>query len=135
MATIEEAIYSHLIADAGVSALVSSRVYPLTIPQDIALPAIAYQRISGPRTHYHAGPSPVAQGRYQITCQAETYSASKGLANAVRSALDGYSGAVTSGEESLEIEGAFLVNELDGYEFDTEAETVRLDFLILYQEV
>lgn len=131
---IEQALYALLTTDTGVSALIGTRLYPLTIAQDVALPAAAYQRISGPRKHAHDGPLSVAEGRFQFTCQAATYAAAKSVANAIRQALDGYNGAVTVGEDSLEIEGSFLVNELDGYEFETEAETVRLDYLILYQE-
>jgi hypothetical protein len=135
MATIEEAIYSHLIADAGVSALVSTRVYPLTIPQDIALPAIAYQRISGPRIAAHDGPTGLARARIQVTCQASTYTAAKGLAMEVRQALDGFRGSVTTeGDELVEVEASFLANEWDGYETVTGQSTIRVDFMLLYKE-
>jgi len=134
MATIEEAIYAHLIADSGVSALVSTRIYPLMIPQDIALPAIAYQRISGPRQTAHDGPIEIAAGRFQITCQGTSYGSAKDVANAVRQALDGYAGPVVSGAESVTVEGSFLKNEWDGYEFAGETRVVRLDFMIYYQE-
>jgi hypothetical protein len=135
MATIEEAIYSHLIADAGVSALVSTRVYPLTIPQDIALPAIAYQRISGPRISAHDGPTGLARARIQVTCQASTYTAAKGLAMEVRQALDAFRGSVTTeGDELVEVEASFLANEWDGYETVTGQSTIRVDFMLLYKE-
>jgi hypothetical protein len=135
MATIEEAIYAHLITDAGVSALASTRIYPQTIPQDIDLPAIAYQRISGPRISAHDGPTGLARARMQLTCQASTYTAAKGLAMAARRALDGYAGIVTTtGNDTVEIEAAFLANEWDGYEVVTGQSTVRVDFMILYAE-
>ena len=56
---IEAGLYAHLVGSAGVTALVATRVYPLLVPQDATLPAIAYQRISGPRDHTHDGPSGV----------------------------------------------------------------------------
>ena len=134
MATIEEAIYAHLTGNSGVAALVSTRIYPLTIPQDIALPAIAYQRISGPRIAAHDGPTGVARARIQITCQAPTYAAAKGLAMAVRQALDTFSGEVTVSGNKVMVEAAMLANEWDGYEVVTGQSTVRVDFQILYKE-
>lgn len=130
---IEEALYAHLVADAGVAALISTRVYPLSIAQDVALPAIAYQRISGPRQRYHSGPSAMAEARIQITCQAAKYTQAKALAKAVRLAMDGYSGTM-GGVSGVLVEFCGVVNELDGYEFETEGETVRVDVMVLYQE-
>jgi hypothetical protein len=131
---IEEALYAHLTANAGVLALVSTRVYPLVIPQDIALPAIAYQRISGPRELAHDGPTGMARARIQITCQAATYTAAKAVAEAVRLALDGFRGPVAANSEVLVVEIAALANELDGYEFETAATSVRVDYMLLYVE-
>lgn len=132
MATIEEAIYALLTADAGVGQLLSTRIYPQAIPQDAALPAVAYQRISGPRILAHDGPTGMARARIQITVQGTMYSSAKGVAEAIRQALDGYKGPVVVGSEAVEIEVASLANEIDGYEFETAGEVIRLDFVILY---
>jgi len=134
MATIEEGLYARLSGTAGVTALVSTRIYPMAIPQDITLPAIAYQRISGLRIPEHDGPSGLATGRVQFTCQGTSYSSAKAVATAVRAALDCYSGAITVGAGSVTVESCFLQNEYDGFELETESRTVRLDFLIMYKE-
>ena len=44
--TLDEAIRAHLTADAAVAALVSSRVYPVSLAQGTALPAIMYRRVT-----------------------------------------------------------------------------------------
>lgn len=42
--TAEERIYAALSGAAAVTAVVSDRIYPDSIPQDVTLPAIAYTR-------------------------------------------------------------------------------------------
>ena len=75
---IEEALYSKLTGDAGVAALVSTRIYPNVVPQDIALPAVAYQRISTVRDMAHDGPTGVAHARFQFTVSRRARTAAPG---------------------------------------------------------
>ena len=88
--TIEAGIYAHLIADSGVADLVATRIYPLLVPQDATLPAMAYQRISGPRDHSHSGPSGLVTARMQLTYVALSYDGAKSLGEVVRAAMDGF---------------------------------------------
>lgn len=128
--TLEEGWYAHLAADSGVAALVSTRIYPLVMPQDVDLPAIAYQKISGPRDHVHEGPSGLVTARMQVTCLGSSYSAAKGLSEAVRVAVDGFSGTMGT----VTVNAALLVNEVDSWADGFEAPVVRLDFMVWYQE-
>jgi hypothetical protein len=43
---IEEALRARLIGQSGLTALVSTRVYPLGLPQNPTLPAITYALVS-----------------------------------------------------------------------------------------
>ncbi len=45
MSEIEEAIVSKLMSESAITALIGQRLYPQVVPQDVTLPAIAYQRI------------------------------------------------------------------------------------------
>lgn len=132
---IEAALYAELAADSSVSALVSSRIYPVLIPQDVDMPAIAYQRISGPRDYSHQGAGLVS-ARFQITCQATSYSGAKSLAAAVRDALSGFSGTMGAGGGGggVKVQGAFVDNDLDGYGATAQEWTVRLDVIIQHTE-
>lgn len=117
MAVVEQGLRALLVANAGVNALVAGRIYPQTAPAGAALPAIVYSRISGPRLAAHDGPSGVAHPRFQFDCKATTYAGARGLANAVRVALDGYQG--TTGDVTFQ---AILVqDEADGYDFESDA--------------
>lgn len=130
---IEEALYYHLVNDTDVSALISTRAYPNVIPQDASLPALAYQVISRPGGMAHDGPIGIAWPRFQITAQANDFDDVVDLINKVRVALDGFTGTM-GGAGGVTIEGSFVKDVRDGYEFATERETRRLDVIIWHQE-
>jgi hypothetical protein len=133
MAMIEEAVYSRLSGYAAVSALISTRLYPLVIPQDVSLPAIAYQKIDSTKTANHAGASQLARSRFQFTCQAETYSDAKALAEAVRHCWEGYRGTVAT----VRIDGTLIDNDQDGYNEPLSLviqPSVRMDVIIWHAE-
>ena len=74
------------------SALVGDRAYPLKLPAQAVMPAITYQRISGPKpiaTQADEGPT---HARIRINCWASTYEGSNALAGAVVSDLAGDAG-------------------------------------------
>jgi hypothetical protein len=130
---IEEAIYSHLTSDTSVYLLVGTRVYPLSIPQDIALPAVAYQRVSGPRDVAHDGALGYAHGRFQITCQAETYEGAKDLKTAIRRCMEGFRGMMGGGR-GVRVYGITVESEMDGYGMIGSIYTVRIDVEVRYIE-
>lgn len=87
---VEEDIYSFLTGNAGVAALVGTRVYPLMLPQDCTLPAVAYRRVDTPRIYSHQGYSGLARPRFQFDCLAASYASASAVAEAVRSAFAGW---------------------------------------------
>ena len=89
--TLEEALYAHLIASPGVSALVEARVYPLRLPLSPQFPALTYQRISAPTIQDFSGTAKT-RARIQITAWDDSYAGAKAVAGAVANALDNYSG-------------------------------------------
>lgn len=92
--SIGEAIVSILLADLNLVALIGNRVYPNYVPQGAAVPAVTYQRISGPRDHTFDGPSGLVKSRYQLNSWADTYGDMESVADAVRIAMDGFSGTI-----------------------------------------
>lgn len=130
MADPEQAIFNILTNDAGVAALVVTRIYPNIVPIDATLPAIAYQRISASSEMAHDGPAGYAQARLQITMIDDDYGDCKALAAAVKAALNGYSGTAAS----QKIFSSHFKNEYDGYGKENRQHVIRQDYMIAYVE-
>lgn len=141
--SIEAALYAHLTANAGVAALVGSRVYPMgSVPQGAAFPRITYQRISSVHEHHQGGVAGLAHPRLQVDCWAQGasgYAAVKALAEAVRMALDGRRGAMGAGDAAVDVRSVILEGQSDGWEPPTDSSAVgvhrvRMDFIIWHAE-
>ena len=124
--TVKAALVARLMGDAGVVALVGSRVYPQVVPQDAAMPALAYQRISETPEYSHTGFSSLSRTRFQITVEAETMASVDAAAQAVRIALRGVSwtfGTVT-------VYASFVDTDTDGYSDMRVAPVERIDVVL-----
>lgn len=133
MAVVEEAVKARLAAVAGVTALISTRVYPVKLPQSATLPAVTYQRVSTIRENAMGADPGVARTRLQVTSAATSYSALKGVTEAVRAALQRYSGTI-GGVVVLDV---FLDNETDLFgeeENDAGVYLTAQDFIVIHRE-
>lgn len=129
--TLETALRTYTLADATVTALAGTRMYPRKLPQGPTLPALVYQRIDTRREHDMAGPDGLPRPRLQVTAWAANVAAAWDLANAVRERLDGYRGAwgdVTVGS-------CLCVGERDLDDPDAGRVGVIQDYLIQFAEV
>lgn len=133
--TIDEALGYFFKNTAGISALVSDRVYINRLPQTVTLPAITYQRISTPRVLAHdtSGATGTAYPRFQVDAWATTYASAKAITDAVRAALNGYKGTMGSGG-AVTVQGALVQDEI--YDIDPDAEIMRImsDYIIWHTE-
>jgi hypothetical protein len=84
---MEANLIAKLLATAGVTALVSTRINWSRRPQGSALPAIVLHRIDGSPDYHHAGASGLVQSRVQVDCWAASYGAAKAIARAVETAV------------------------------------------------
>lgn len=90
---IETAIRSILINDAAVSAI-TTRCYPVMIPQAPTYPLMLYTKVSGTHDHSLSGPTGLRRTRMQIEAWDKTLDEANVLARAICGALDGYIGTV-----------------------------------------
>lgn len=130
MATIEEAVVSRMQGYASLTALIGTRLFPLIVPQDADLPAIAYQKISSPKTISHGGDSHLAQSRIQFTIQADTYSDAKSVSGQLRACWAGYRATVAG----VRIDGALVQDDRDGWSEQHGAPVVRVDVMVWHYE-
>ena len=126
---IGQAIRSILINDVTVAAI-TTRCYPITLPQNPTYPLILYMHISGAIDNHMTSDSGMANPRYQIESWAETYAASVTLSTAVREALNHFTGTVGT----LRIGSCVIVDERN--QFDTEIPIYRImqDYKIWHDE-
>lgn len=98
MAHIETILYTHLSTDAGLSALVSTRIYPDLMPQNVTLPAIRFSLID--RTELLVKPEKTTfrlmQARYQFDVFSKTYSSAKSIESALVTALYAFGPSVNN---------------------------------------
>jgi hypothetical protein len=140
MADLGDAVRGFLIADAGVLALVASRIYPDVLPQGYSVAsggALTYTIIDTIHDHLINGLSGIARSRVEFAAFASTRSGANAIAEAVRvSGLVGTTGAV--GDvffESVRLEEG--VQTLDERPTDGSQEhryITVFDYLIAYQE-
>ena len=133
--TIEEGLVYHLGHAAGVTALVSTRVYGSRIPQGATLPCITVSRISTPRTITHdtSGSAGTAHARMQIDAWGELEATVKGITDAVRAALNGYRGTMGSGN-TVTVQAAWVDDEQREFDPETGLWRSQSDFIIWHEE-
>ena len=135
MARLDQAIKSRLEAVAGVTALVgsgsSARIYPMLLPQNPTYPAVRYQQVDGVRESAMGADIGVVSATVQIDSYAETYAGARALAEAVRAALQRFSGTVAS----VQIDDVFVASgPNDFYEEQVKARRVQYDFQVWHRE-
>ena len=113
-----------LLDDAGLSALVGSKVFALVIPQGTKLPCITFQRIGGMPANTLSGHSGLEEIDLQIDVWARDYDEAKAVAKAVRAAMP------PSGPQF----SAHLIEDQDLYEDGTNYLRVSMEFKVWFLE-
>lgn len=125
MSAIGSAVRARLLAHAGVTALVGTRVSAQPLHQGETLPAITYLVVSQIETG-----QPVNEGsgmlrpRIQVDCWAETYDIADALEAQVADALNGFRGL----SDGVELQRVVRVNRFDRYEPDTKKHRIIADY-------
>lgn len=137
MTVLEEGLKSYLAGYSGLSALISTRVYHMRIPQGATLPCLTYQRVSTPReiTHDISGSSgALAHPRFQFDAWAATYASAKAITDQVRAALHGKKGSIGTAPNSITIRAALVQDERPSYEADVDLYRSQSDYAIWMEE-
>lgn len=130
--TIEVALHDRMAGHAGLSALVSNRIYPLRMPQGVTFPAVTYHRVSSQPVSAFGADTGLEAARFQVSAWSDSRTplAAHDVAVEIRAALQRFRGTQTG----IVIQGIFLENQIDLYEPDTEVWQVALDFMVHFGE-
>jgi Protein of unknown function (DUF3168) len=122
-------LFSLLTADAGISALIGTRVYPVVLPENPTLPALLYKFVGG-----QSDPTLDTSGEQKLRLELDCYGASfddaSALRDAVTAALNGYQGTLS--------DGTFLQNAwrlspgVDFFEDEPRQYRCMVEFYLLY---
>lgn len=127
--SVETVLRDRMTTHAGLTALINSRCYPLTIPQNATMPALSYFRVSTVRHSAMGADCGLVTARFQVSVWADSFSSARDVANQVRSALQRWS--TTSGTV---IQDIFYLNETDLYDPQVEVHHTACDFEVHYEE-
>ncbi len=128
---IEKAIYYRLSHASTVTALTSTRIYNLELPQETTMPAIVFSRINTNRDLIsHGGALGLAESIIQVSLYADTVPEVRALSEAVRKTLHVYKGT----NNGVEILLSRLINEVDLFDSELEVYHVAMDFQVKFRE-
>ncbi len=135
--SIGSALFSYLSNKTSITTRVSTRIYPHPAPESATYPFITYSVIGEDHQHHMAGGSGLVNVSLQVDVWATTHANRVLTQEALRNALDGYTG--TMGAESLGIRSCFLHDLTELHEPDTEGSgkpitRASMDFSIWHVE-
>ena len=135
MKDLRPALRDFLLADPSINTAVGgSRIHPVILPQGVVAASIVYNRISGLGGHTMAGPMPITRPRYQLDAYASTPGEANTLADMIKQRLDGYSGFMGTGPQTIKVNGVFYDGEHDEYDPDAKMHRVRRDYFIWFED-
>lgn len=128
---VDEALCTRLIGYAALAALISTRVYWIETPENVALGsatlpnAIVIQRISDNPETVIEGTVAGEMARFQFLCLSTTHAGARAIATQVRRALQGY-------RDSTLLACEFAGGGMDLYDPETRIHHVPVDFFVQY---
>jgi len=125
---IDEAVYSALSGNATLTGLISTRIYPLVLPQEVTLPAVTFFRVTNLHNHGMGGDISLMETRLQVSILAASVSLMRAVTDAVRAVLSRWKGTYGS----VIIQDSLLNNEMDDFEPETEVYQCIQDYMIFH---
>jgi hypothetical protein len=128
--TIEAVVFGRLSTYAGLTALVSTRVYPAVAPQNATIPFLTYRRISAIRQSGMGEDIGIVAARFQLDAIASAYTTMRSVMTQARLAMQRW----RDGSSSPEVLDTYIQNEIDLYEDETDLHHGVLDVLVHHRE-
>lgn len=130
---IVESFFSHLNADAALTALVVSRIFPLEIPDGEVVPAVVYAVDGDDRDPTLDGPGSLKVALFDVDAYDLTYAGAHTLADTLETLLENFSGNFGTLSPPDVVDHTRLERRFDRpFEQATGRYGVNLQFLIAY---
>ena len=129
VSTLEEAVEERLLGFGALTALVSTKIYPMDFPQDCVRPAVAFTRDSTENISAFGSDTGNVRVNMEVSAWADTYESALAICKQVKAALQRWSGTYGS----VIIQDTFVENEMQSYESDTNGVQVSQSFIMWYR--
>ena len=127
---IEDVIYSRLQATSGLTALVSTRCYPIRRPADASLPLVVFERLSEVTPLAMVQDPGNVTARFRFSCQADTPENARAVAAQVKSASGYYADSTTTPV----VDGCWPDGSFEDFVMSADLVEVSKDFQVAYRE-
>lgn len=127
---VEKAIIATLKAHAGLTALVSTRIYGVHAPQGVTAPYVTLFRVSAERPSAMGDDIGIVRARVQVNSWGTTYASAKNVCDQARAALQRFDGVAAS----ITVLDTFLLSEQDLHEPDVPMYHVAQDYEAIFRE-
>lgn len=107
----EKVLRNALVTNTNVTAICSTRIYPVLAPASADLPFITYRRAGVSRSQSLTGPVGAPTVNLELEVYATTYNGARELADICRLTLDGYGGTF----DTVTVANTSLENEVDAF--------------------
>lgn len=126
--SLESELLTRLAGYSALTAIVSTRIYNTLLPEDVAFPAVVFQRISTSRTSAFGADTGDIQARVQVDIYADRarQSDTTSVGAQVRGALQRYKGG--------NIQDIRIEDERHDYIGEAEMWRVSIDLMIWFKE-
>jgi hypothetical protein len=133
---IFESIRAHLAADAGISAIVGTRVFHGERPQNSDLPAVAFDETGDAESIQDIASAPIGLARVVISieCYAASYGTAHALREAVRVALESWPKSPMGGASGTVVWCCEYVGQSGQYDPETQTIIREISFDMMYTE-
>jgi hypothetical protein len=128
---IEKALRQKLVSNQEITQIVGTRVYPIMLPEKVALPALVFGRVSTNGSALsHSGSTGVVTTTFEVGCIAKDVEIAKKLARLIRASFSGFAGSI----DGYRIYRTTVENEFDEYDPETGTFQVPIEIYLTHDE-
>lgn len=126
----EAALAQRLLSATGVTALVGTRVEPLLLPDNASYPSVVYRTFDREPTSTFADDVALSATSIEVESYGTTYASARATADAVKSALQRWSGTVAG----IVVDHVFYEDETADYDSEARVFVISQDYRLWTRE-
>jgi hypothetical protein len=135
---VRPGLRNHLLTDANIAALVSTRIFPVRNAEGNRNDCIVYIRILENESYHFIGRTGLCGARFQIDSWSLSTDKANQIANLVKERISGFSGVWNYGASSpsdiVNVQGVFMQTGFEDVDAETLMYRMSRDYMIWYED-